>query len=670
MTRSSAVRCLLAVIMASSFVSFPVGPASAQRSGRLDLVSQTTFVDTESVEINLRVPSSNVPQQLEIRVGGPLIDLEALDYAYRFGRSGPSISLFTVSDLAERSVGSTGIVSIQLPDDEIGLILRRAPGVLPVTIDLIENGDLVDSITTSIIVDEPTSGGRLDLGFLVDTDLPLSHLSNGLINLDPEEMVSQVAEALELVRDGALVAVQPEALSALKDLVVSEIERESDPATDSSEGAAGQSDASVALARLKQLLSDHSLSLTPWVNLDEESWRVAGAADRVLDAYAYGVSEVDRVLGRETSTVGWLDADTTPETLSLLRTAGLRGAVVEAEQISWFGQQQLPGHPLLLRDEDGQTIPVLPINRSIQSALDGIDPELLAQQQYARLWLQGWRSDYDEAMVVDVSAVNPAALAALIDLVNSNQRVGTAEIEALLARDGSPSPYTLPPQAQLISSPPDDYSASASSLLNANEAFDSFRAMLPGVQATERSIEQLLRVALADELTAEQRLTFIDSIFDQVETVVSTVTVREPERITLAAKEAPLPVVIDNASDTPLSLMVRVSSDKLRFPNGQEFVVLAEPGITELSVPVASVGSGDARLQISVFSLDGELLLTTGAVAVRSTVLSGLGLIVTLIAGLVLLVWWARTFQRLRRTRLAASLQAPTLTTNQEGSPS
>jgi hypothetical protein len=148
------------------------------------------------------------------------------------------------------------------------------------------------------------------------------------------------------------------------------------------------------------------------------------------------------------------------------------------------------------------------------------------------------------------------------------------------------------------------------------------------------------------------------------------VTVREPERITLAAKEAPLPVVIDNASDTPLSLMVRVSSDKLRFPNGQEFVVLAEPGITELSVPVASVGSGDARLQISVFSLDGELLLTTGAVAVRSTVLSGLGLIVTLIAGLVLLVWWARTFQRLRRTRLAASLQAPTLTTNQEGSPS
>ena len=157
--------------------------------------------------------------------------------------------------------------------------------------------------------------------------------------------------------------------------------------------------------------------------------------------------------------------------------------------------------------------------------------------------------------------------------------------------------------------------------------------------------------------------------------------VLESSRVTLATRSATLPVEIRNDQGLAINVVVRVSSDKLRFPDGEELRLALEPGINEIEIPVETVGSGDARIQISVTSPDGRLDLAAGAVDVRSTAVSGLGLIVSLVSLAILLTWWARTIARVRRQRRAASVSdhpsaddgdepAPEADTDEEKQPS
>jgi len=636
----------------------PIGqPALGQTRSRIDLVSQTTVVTDDAVEINLRIPSSSLPQQLEIRVGEPIDDLGLLDEAYQLGTSGPMISRFTITNIDERRIGTTGIVSVQLPDDEIGLILRRSPGVLPVTVELLEDGALVDTLTTSVVVEEPEAGQRLDLGFAIDTALPLSHLSNGLANLDPDAVVDAVAASLEIITTPGLILLRPEALTSLDEIAAHD-RNNTEPTS-----------ASVALARLSELLDDHDLALSPWVPLDEEAWRRAGAEEWVLDNYRHGTDETQRTLGRSVSNLGWLDQGTTPELLVLLREAGLQGAVIEPDQLVEQDQLLRDARPAFLSDANGNSIPFLPINRESEQALNGVDPELLAHQQFGRLWLRAWSSDHPQAMVIDPTKVSPAALAALLDLLGTSQRLGTAPIGQLLSGDPALGADGSPFSATLTTGEVADYRTFVEPLFLAHVSVQSYQSMLPPEIAETGVGRNNLRAAMAEGLTEEQRQAFLSSVSNQVAATTEVVRVREPERITLATTEAYLPVVVDNTGTTPLNVKVVVSSDKLRFPEGISFDLAAEPGINELGVPVESVGSGDARLQIAVLSPDGGLLLATGTVSVRSTALSELGLLVTLFAGAVLVIWWARTIRRHRRTRLAANFQEPHTTPTEERPP-
>jgi hypothetical protein len=52
-------------------------------------------------------------------------------------------------------------------------------------------------------------------------------------------------------------------------------------------------------------------------------------------------------------------------------------------------------------------------------------------------------------------------------------------------------------------------------------------------------------------------------------------------------------------------------------------------------------------------------VLTTGSYTVRSTALSGVGLVISIVALCVLLVWWGRHVLRTRRTRRAGGDASP-----------
>ena len=73
-------------------------------------------------------------------------------------------------------------------------------------------------------------------------------------------------------------------------------------------------------------------------------------------------------------------------------------------------------------------------------------------------------------------------------------------------------------------------------------------------------------------------------------------------------------------------------------------------------IPVETLASGDARITATLTSPGGVFELGSGTIDVRSTAISGLGLLISVVALLVLGAWWVRTILRIRRSRAAATV--------------
>ena len=185
----------------------------------------------------------------------------------------------------------------------------------------------------------------------------------------------------------------------------------------------------------------------------------------------------------------------------------------------------------------------------------------------------------------------------------------------------------------------------------AEAVLDSYAFMLAPAEGLLAPLRDILTAAMSNELDTDSRRIFADVIFDVVADVTAQVELIDSGRITLASQTAALPVAIHNGANLAMNVTVKTTSEKLRFPDGEELRITLEPGLNELSIPIETVTSGDARIFITVTSPDGHLDLTDGSVNVRSTAISGLGLVVSLVSLAVLLTWWLRTIIRVRRSQ-------------------
>ena len=99
-------------------------------------------------------------------------------------------------------------------------------------------------------------------------------------------------------------------------------------------------------------------------------------------------------------------------------------------------------------------------------------------------------------------------------------------------------------------------------------------------------------------------------------------------------------------------MRLQVTSDKLLFPEGRSAVVtLPHNSSRNIPVRVHAVASGTFPLDVRVLSPDEQTVVQTVRLEVRSTVVSSVGLALTVAAGLFLLLWWARHFRDTRRAR-------------------
>jgi hypothetical protein len=126
--------------------------------------------------------------------------------------------------------------------------------------------------------------------------------------------------------------------------------------------------------------------------------------------------------------------------------------------------------------------------------------------------------------------------------------------------------------------------------------------------------------------------------------------------ITITSSKAEIPISFQNQGDDPVTVHVKLESDRLLFPNGSELdVPLPAHHNTTVRMAVETRGSGTAPVQMTVTTAGGLPIPPerkgVTRISVRSTFVSGVGVFLTVGAIVFLALWWGWDIHRRRKKR-------------------
>ncbi|MHB1583244.1 MAG: DUF6049 family protein [Acidimicrobiales bacterium] len=187
-------------------------------------------------------------------------------------------------------------------------------------------------------------------------------------------------------------------------------------------------------------------------------------------------------------------------------------------------------------------------------------------------------------------------------------------------------------------------------------------AVRPRSVAVLSQLDDLLLASEADTLRRPAQYSGVATFERALSGQLSLIKVATERTITLTARTAAIPITILSSAGYTVVGRLSVSSDRFLFPGrggaGISRVVIDHPTTPE-RVTAEARTSGDLPLSVSLLAPEGDppLVIAHGELTVRSTATSIVGIVLTVVAALVLLSWWGRTWRagrRARRSRPAA----------------
>lgn len=183
-------------------------------------------------------------------------------------------------------------------------------------------------------------------------------------------------------------------------------------------------------------------------------------------------------------------------------------------------------------------------------------------------------------------------------------------------------------------------------------------------------LDRQVLVAEATGLPDERRQDYFGAIDSFIGSQVGRIHAQGAQNVTLTSRSERIRIGIENQLDYAVEVEVFLESTKLEFPEGDtQLVTLTPNGVTTVEAAVESRASGVFPLDITVRTPDDRVHLATTRVTVRSTAISGIGLVLSIGAGLFLLLWWARHFRSARRARRLVSSSHPAVVSNRTTDP-
>ena len=210
--------------------------------------------------------------------------------------------------------------------------------------------------------------------------------------------------------------------------------------------------------------------------------------------------------------------------------------------------------------------------------------------------------------------------------------------------------------------PPADLGGYPANLRGARVALDGLRSLVPGAGEVTDPIARTLWSSGARSLDADGRDAMVGSAERSITAVTDEIVVAPEQVVTLTSSSGEVPLNLENRLPYEARVRIVLTSAKLDFPEGsviEQTIPAAQT--TTIRLPVEIRASGAFPLTVDITSANGDLPVATTRYTVRSTAISGIGLILSIGAGLFLLVWWARHFRTSRRARKLVASNHPAL---------
>jgi hypothetical protein len=698
------VLLVLVPLVAPALASRAAGAATA---AEMRLVSQSAWVaPAGTFEIEVQPPALPPDATVVADVYSPVSSASQLAQTAAGRRLGGSIVTSVTVPLAAITRTPTGALALAYPMVSSGPAptdgFRIAnPGVYPFRLRVLNhNGDDVAELITHLVRLAPAETSRsssrtpppLALALVVPVDAPVSHEPDGRQRMSDATQRALSAE-IDLLRNHTSVPVSlaptPETVDALAD-------------RDATTGGHMVDD-------LQAAASGHQVITGSYVAVDSGAWLAAGLAAGYTRQLATGQRTLSTTLDEAVpGTMIDTDGTTTSAVLSQLFALGGRQVVVPSNRLAptarssspaanagpltqWFDLEssnlnrlaavpadttlaaQLTATPDAVRDahEVLAQLALVSSQPGTQACVRNTSANACARGVAIELPRDAGRAATSLGVLLDALAdpTSSGSTAGLPDTVAPLATHGTALLRGVTAADylttvdpASASGRTTTAGARQLRelqgrTPPSlgDYPRAFTATTSGIDAYTTMVAATKTPKGLDL-VDSMNQVALCSgsvAFDAARRTAYLAGAAATQRGETSQITAPTQQTVTLTSAQGRIPFSIGSALDYPVDVVLHYVSPKLSFLEGETQTVRLEGGqtLTHVTIPVRTRASGAFTLQITISSPNGGLILARTRYNVRSTAVSGAGLVLTIAAGLFLAVWWARHFRKVRRGR-------------------
>lgn len=677
----------LALLLAASLITvidnIDADEAHAQREGSIELVNQVAAIKPgRPFTMNMLMQGGTNEHLISANVFPPVASRSEFQLQTRgfaeFGEPVQSFEPRTVRTLRSGQSVSLSVIVLEWsttdnPDTEADLFLAE-PGVYPIVVTLTApDGSQQDELLTYLVV---TPRGQQcvidtpDESSAAPTDQDPDCLNPLRVNIT---MPVQAAPALQADQLNELSESDIERMTTAVEVLSSRPSMDLTMAIVPESIVALQRDAAFSplLGQLELAVAQREVLRQPYVNVDEEAWRDARLNRNYLRLLRAG----DRVLQREidvgkVSSAVFLDSNATPQTVSMLVRNGYDNFVVAENHLEPLPSEVFPysvTQRFDLADDTGVLHPSAAADSALAQHFGANDNTILDAHNFiadlAILWFDqpattrgvivrppsDWVVD-DAVLTLALSGITATPIFRAVDLEMFFDEVSGLPSSGQASNQPGVDPTEIRLRELAPSGETEDLVDFAQDLERSETTIVSYEEILGGGTPDTAPLRELLLIAGSRGFTDAERRDYLDAVSDEVDTVTDRISGPDETLVSITARDADIPVTFESDLPSAANVTLQVSSDKLEFPNGDTQSMVLEPGRNDLTIAVTSRSSGDARLRVTVLSPDGSLQLTDPTnIVVRSTVFSGLGLIILVAALVVLAIWWFQQHRAQRR---------------------